>query len=335
MLLGRVSSDFICAVDAAVVPPACVPGTAVINQDDGKLELQYPEDSRARARKKKNFVKRLKYIQLLLISTSNLRQKYLNRRVPLERNYVESLRKERHFRSESTGTRYSQQGRTATNTPLSSRNSVSPSEEQLSARLEGSTSTTQHKIAVLGSGKERALQYARRNRLLRRSTLISNVLHLEGWHDLLAVDPADHGARRVPTPPWQVPASDYHVKTEKNEPSTRADNLGTDNPAETFAVIQNQLQELKTYQQNRLQRGLVSNDREKWPKNRKRLQCLKVVRPSWHQQLELLRRVATLQGDDSLTTENFPKWFIRLQVLRPQFFCHFLSFTRDTSTSRG
>ena len=96
MVLSRLSSDFLCAIDVEEIPsPDGRTATATMNKEETQFEIQFTEiddEFKSQPRRVRNFLQKLKCIYTVLISVNNLRNKYLKNKVPLKWDFVKQLR---------------------------------------------------------------------------------------------------------------------------------------------------------------------------------------------------------------------------------------------------
>ena len=347
MVLARLSSDFLCAIDVERIPSADGRSvTATVKKDETQFDIQFSElndDFKSQPRRVRNFLQKLKCIFIVLTSVNNLRNKYLKNKVPLKWEFVKQLRLNTPSGGRDKDSRASQawplaypnqllqQVDVSTSTLISAAESSAHPRQSVLGNNDNSVSPSRHQLQVpmmrarASVTDKDIFQAGRRNKYQRRM-LVKDELRLDTWEDLLSVNPADRDSKKVKSqkkiPPWQQSWSHDRPKSKMDKQSEKEfsemEEIIEDNPWDRFERHIDYLVNVKSSFRRQAEKRLAKLERERMYKGRKRLSSLNKIYPLWSQQLSHLREATCpqnmlMQNTESMAAE-LAQWFIQLQV---------------------
>ena len=344
MVLSKLSSDFLCAIDVERIPsPDGRSVTATVNKDETQFDIQFTErddDFKSQPKRVRNFLQKLKCIFIVLTSVNSLRNKYLKSKVPLKWEFVKQLRLQTPPGGRDKDTRasqawalnqYSQQVRVSTSTLLSNTDSTAqPGQNLLGNNNDGgSPSKYQLQVPVMkprGSVIDKDIFHPGRRNKYQKRIALKDEIRLDTWEDLLAVNPADKDSKKVKSqkkiPPWQQSWSHDRPKSKMDKQSEKEfaemEEIVGDDLWDRFERQKDYLMDVKSSFRRQAEKRLARLERERMYKGRKRLSSLNKIYPLWSQQLAHLRESTCTQNMLTVNTESMvvelAQWFTQLQV---------------------
>lgn len=347
MVLSRLSSDFLCAIDVEEIPsPDGRTATATMNKEETQFEIQLTEiddEFKSQPRRVRNFLQKLKCIYIVLISVNNLRNKYLKNKVPLKWDFVKQLRHDITPVARNKDTRASQAWALTISNQLSQQGKLSTSNLQSTA--DGTASPGHSLIGSNDGGSPSKHQLHIPTQKARSSVIDKDIFHpsrrakhqkrmatkddfrLDTWDDLVAINPADRDPKKIKAqkkvPPWQQSWNNDRPKSKvdkhsENDPEKMREII-EDNLWDKFERQRDYIMDAKRTFQRQVEKRLAKLERERMYKGRKRLASLNTIYPVWSQQLSHLRESTCSQNlliqnaENSLVVE-LAQWYNQLKV---------------------
>ena len=345
MVLSRLSSDFLCAIDVEEI--ASPDGrTATATKEETQFDIQFAEmddEFKSQPRRVRNFLQKLKCIYIVLLSVNNLRNKYLKNKVPLKWDFVKQLRHDITPVTRNKDTRASQGWALTISNQLSQQGKLSSSNLQSAA--DGTASPGHSAIGSNDGGSPSKIQLHFPTQKARSSVIDKDIFHpsrrtkhqrrtavkddfrLDTWDDLVAINPADRDPRKIKAhkkvPPWQQSWNNDRPKSKvdkhsENDPEKMRDII-EDNLWDKFERQRDYIMDAKRTFQRQVEKRLAKLERERLYKGRKRLASLNTIYPIWSQQLSHLRESSCPQNmliqnaENSLVVE-LAQWYNQLKV---------------------